>query len=162
MVGIKCGDEWVWKTDTGSESNIEKEKGHSSDAFKRACVHWGIGRFLYDMDIKYVTANEKKTNSNYPHVIDKQGNRVWDLTKHINSIAGNSQEPPTPDPEKKKTKLTIGDENIDWLVDFCKEHGIEGKAKIEMQEYYGFDVNSTPKAEFDKIRKLIEKEYKEQ
>ena len=26
-IGIKCGDEWVWKWDTGSESNIEKEKG---------------------------------------------------------------------------------------------------------------------------------------
>lgn len=83
-VGIRIGDEWVWKSDTGSESNIEKEKGHSSDAFKRACVLWGIGRFLYDMKIKYVTANEKKTKTNFPHVVDNNGNRVWDLTEHIN------------------------------------------------------------------------------
>ena len=81
-VGIKIGEEWVWKSDTGSESNIEKEKGHSSDAFKRACVLWGIGRFLYDMKIQYVDANEKKTTSNFPYVISN-GNRVWDLTKHI-------------------------------------------------------------------------------
>lgn len=38
---------WVWKDDCGSESNTEKEKGESSDSFKRACVNWGIGRELY-------------------------------------------------------------------------------------------------------------------
>ena len=84
-IGIKIGAEWVWKSDTGSESNIEKDKGHSSDAFKRAAVMWGVGRFLYDMEIKYVKASEKKTNSNYPFVVDDAGKRIWDLTSHINS-----------------------------------------------------------------------------
>lgn len=46
-VGIKIGGEWIWKDDCGSESRIEKEKGESSDSFKRACVNWGIGRELY-------------------------------------------------------------------------------------------------------------------
>lgn len=40
-------EEWVWKEDTGTESNTEKEKGLASDSFKRACVNWGIGRELY-------------------------------------------------------------------------------------------------------------------
>lgn len=39
--------EWVWKADCGTESNTEKEKGESSDSFKRACFNWGIGRELY-------------------------------------------------------------------------------------------------------------------
>lgn len=39
--------EWVSKQDVGVESNTEKEKGQASDAFKRACVNWGIGRELY-------------------------------------------------------------------------------------------------------------------
>lgn len=39
--------EWVSKQDVGKESNTEKEKGQASDAFKRACVNWGIGRELY-------------------------------------------------------------------------------------------------------------------
>ena len=42
---------WVWKWDCGSESNMEKEKGEASDAFKRAGVKWGIGRFLYFLKI---------------------------------------------------------------------------------------------------------------
>jgi len=85
-IGIKDVDGWVWKSDTGVESNIEKDKGHASDAFKRAAVQWGIGRFLYALDIEYVTANEIKTNNNFPHVIDDTGKRIWDLTKHINSL----------------------------------------------------------------------------
>ena len=52
-VGINVGaltgtyDTWVWKSDCGSESNIEAQKGEASDAFKRACFNWGIGRELY-------------------------------------------------------------------------------------------------------------------
>lgn len=40
-------ERWVFKSDCGSESNTEKEKGESSDSFKRACVNFGIGRELY-------------------------------------------------------------------------------------------------------------------
>ena len=39
--------EWIWKADTGSESNIEAEKGLASDSFKRAAFAFGIGRELY-------------------------------------------------------------------------------------------------------------------
>ena len=31
-VGIFVDGHWVWKSDTGSESNVEKDKGHASDA----------------------------------------------------------------------------------------------------------------------------------
>lgn len=41
-------NEWVSKSDCGAESNIEKEKGEASDAFKRAGFRWGVGRELYD------------------------------------------------------------------------------------------------------------------
>lgn len=39
--------EWISKEDCGTESYTEKEKGEASDAFKRACFKWGIGRELY-------------------------------------------------------------------------------------------------------------------
>ena len=85
-IGIKCGTEWVWKWDTGNESAMDGDKGQISDSFKRAGVKWGIGRFLYDLTIQYVDANEPKTASNYPYVVDKQGKRVYDLTAYINEI----------------------------------------------------------------------------
>ncbi len=75
---------WVWKWDTGSESNVEAEKGQASDAFKRAAVKWGIGRFLYDLPVKYVKSNAPKNESNkFPYVVDDSGKQVYDLTKHI-------------------------------------------------------------------------------
>ncbi len=46
-IGIKFVDEWVWRWDCGSESNVEAEKGEASDAFKRAGFKWGIGTELY-------------------------------------------------------------------------------------------------------------------
>ena len=39
--------EWVSRTDVGTESFTEKEKGSYSDAFKRAGFKWNIGTELY-------------------------------------------------------------------------------------------------------------------
>jgi len=47
--------QWVWKEDTGTESNTEKEKGLASDSFKRACFNWGIGRELYTAPFIWIT-----------------------------------------------------------------------------------------------------------
>ena len=84
-VGIFICDEWVWKSDTGSESNIEKDKGHVSDAFKRACVAWGIGRFLYRLPIQVLKSKEHK-NKEYPYAPEKD-KIIFDgvtLTNYIN------------------------------------------------------------------------------
>lgn len=47
-IGIKIKDEWIWRSDVGTESQTEKEKGRASDSFKRAGFRFGIGRELYD------------------------------------------------------------------------------------------------------------------
>lgn len=49
-IGIRIGDEWIWKADGAGDTDVEAEKGALSDAFKRSAVRWGIGRYLYDMD----------------------------------------------------------------------------------------------------------------
>jgi len=49
--------EWVWKSDAGSPSNMEAQKGEASDAFKRACFKWGIGRELYTAPFIWVNSN---------------------------------------------------------------------------------------------------------
>lgn len=50
-IGIKNGDDWVWKWDCGIESRTDEvgneKKGEASDAFKRAGTKVGIGRELY-------------------------------------------------------------------------------------------------------------------
>lgn len=67
-VGIFCGDginefgvvcpEWVWKSDCGTESNTEAQKGEASDSFKRACFNWGIGRELYTAPFTWIPADK--------------------------------------------------------------------------------------------------------
>lgn len=53
-ISIKIGEEWVTKSDGAGDSDVEAEKGSISDAFKRAAVKWGIGRYLYDIDSPWV------------------------------------------------------------------------------------------------------------
>ena len=50
--------EWAWKADGAGDSDIEAEKGALSDAFKRAAVRWGIGRYLYDLESPWVQLDE--------------------------------------------------------------------------------------------------------
>lgn len=94
------------RSDTGSESNVDKEKGHSSDAFKRAAVKFGIGRFLYSLPMQYLKASEVKTKTNYPYVVDNNGKRIWDITKHINSSANKAPQPVKIDLERLTAKLS--------------------------------------------------------
>ncbi len=58
-IGVNLDGEWIWKSDCGTESNVEKEKGQASDAFKRAAVKWGIGRFLYSMEMVQLDASDR-------------------------------------------------------------------------------------------------------
>lgn len=46
-IGVKIGDEWIWRSNGAGETQVEGEKGKFSDAFKRAAVLWGVGRYLY-------------------------------------------------------------------------------------------------------------------
>lgn len=55
-VGIKTDDGWVYKSDCGTESNTEAQKGEASDSFKRACFNWGIGRELYTSPFIWIKA----------------------------------------------------------------------------------------------------------
>lgn len=72
-VGVLTKHGWVWKEDAGAPSNMEKEKGEASDAFKRACVRWGIGRELY-------TAPEIRVNNGNGCTIEQGDGRFvcWD------------------------------------------------------------------------------------
>lgn len=49
---------WVFKSDCGTESNTEAQKGEASDSFKRACFNWGIGRELYTAPFTWIPAEK--------------------------------------------------------------------------------------------------------
>lgn len=56
-IGIRFGNEWVWKENCGSESNMEAVKGEASDAMKRAGFAWGIGTELYSSPFIWIPAD---------------------------------------------------------------------------------------------------------
>lgn len=64
---------WITKQDVGTESYTEKEKGQASDAFKRACFNWGIGRELYTAPFIWISDSmvslKEKTGQN--------GKKAW-------------------------------------------------------------------------------------
>lgn len=83
-LGIKCGNEWVWKDDCGSESNVEKEKGEASDSFKRACFNWGIGRELYTAPFIWInTIPEEKIKFENLSVSFIECNSQKEITKLV-------------------------------------------------------------------------------
>ncbi len=45
---------WIWKSDGAGATSYEGDKGQFSDAFKRAAVKFGIGRYLYDCGAAWV------------------------------------------------------------------------------------------------------------
>lgn len=53
-------EKWIFKSDCGTESNTEAQKGEASDSFKRACFNWGIGRELYTSPFLWVKAEDCK------------------------------------------------------------------------------------------------------
>lgn len=57
-LSLKVDGDWITKMDCGSESETEAEKGQVSDAFKRAAVKWGVGRYLYYMPAEWVDLDQ--------------------------------------------------------------------------------------------------------
>lgn len=97
---------WVWKENGAGDSDVEAEKGAFSDAFKRAAVLWGIGRYLYDLGNTWVNlddrwqipesekkaklipalskvSSQEKPEPVYEPIPDEQGWDLWKLGEKI-------------------------------------------------------------------------------
>ena len=59
-LSINVDGAWITKADGAGDTDVEAEKGAISDAFKRAAVKWGIGRYLYDVDSPWVAIENKR------------------------------------------------------------------------------------------------------
>lgn len=95
-IGIRAGifgvlppaSDWIVKADGAGETDFEGEKGSFSDAFKRAAVKWGIGRYLYDLESPWVPLEaDGKTI--------QKGLDVWEYVKGpYNAAPKKAPEPP--------------------------------------------------------------------
>lgn len=57
-LALRINGEWISKTDGAGDTDMEGQKGGISDAFKRAAVKWGIGRYLYESKAEWITLDE--------------------------------------------------------------------------------------------------------
>lgn len=122
-IGIKIGDEWVWKANGAGDTDIEAEKGALSDAFKRAAVCWGIGRYLYDLDSPWVDiepagrsfrirASELARLTKYQPLVNTQPVRVV-----TGKTIADLPEEPTESERKTVALLKAGIDNAHTLPD---------------------------------------------
>lgn len=159
-IGINVEDNgWVWKWDVGSESNVEKEKGESSDALKRAGIHWGVGRFLYSLGIVTLKSAEYKGKFK---PADDSGSIIWDreeLSKLCNQsvkegkldrtrIGGSTAKASAPvsKPANDKPYLNKGTESYDKVVKALTEK----KATLD-QVHLKFKLSSVVKKELENL-----------
>lgn len=144
-IGITIDGQQYWRWDCGQrvEDNPNDQmydqagKSASSDAFKRAAVMWGIGRFLYDLDMVTLSCDQ------YGNPVDEKGVRIWDVTKHINSKKSSVNSVPNiPTTETKAPEPpALGQEKYDAMVKFIAE----GKYKEVEQAIKKYKLNDSQK-----------------
>lgn len=77
-LGIRVNGEWVFKEDGAGDTDFEAEKGALSDAFKRAAVRWGIGRYLYGMKAEWIEVQKRGRTAVIPKDARKQLDAIHD------------------------------------------------------------------------------------
>jgi hypothetical protein len=78
MCQLTCriGGEWITKSDAAENTDVEGIKGGISDAFKRAAVKFGPGRYLYSIGTTWAEISDSQTTA-CPEKHSKDGNSFW-------------------------------------------------------------------------------------
>lgn len=111
-ITIHDGNHCYSRTDAGNrieDNNTDQMyeqgfKSSASDAFKRAAVQFGVGRFLYDIDTVWLPCNDKR------QPVRADGSVIWDLTEYMNKEYKKSPEPKKKPVEKKPVEKTVAQE----------------------------------------------------
>lgn len=152
-VGIKNADngEWIWKWDCGTEGNFEAEKSEASDAFKRACFNWGLGRELYDTPKLKIKCpdnyyyNDKMNMTFTVKSIEWNGNELADLVivDRFNKVVydyknlGASTTVPNLETEEQKL-FQLSNEEL--MIQFCKntKPTLDEAMKQQLENFYRY------------------------
>jgi hypothetical protein len=153
---IKVDGEWVTKSDCGSESSFEKEKGQASDAFKRAAVKWGIGRFLYRLPmVKTKSVETGKDRNNNPKYgpADQDGRPIksWDLNDYCQAKVQSKARNYTP-----KTEPLVSDQAKSGLLAQAKRCQIEQENWNAMVTGRGIKWSVMTQAQFNQLKKHLD------
>lgn len=153
---------FIYKSDTGSESNIEGEKGKISDCYKRCLSRWGVTE-LYSApriqldDDGYGNGGYSVCEINIDdarqitHIVlvNRFGNEVfrWDKTATAKKVTtSKTQAQAQPSQEKPKLSIeqakTMGKQIAEWLISSCKISDI-AEAEKTITNTYDCDYATT-------------------
>ena len=136
-IGIKCDGEWVWKSDGAGDSDIEAEKGALSDAFKRAAVRWGIGRYLYNLKSPWVAL--KAFGNSY--AIADEAKSELDAILRKQMTPAPRKDPPAPKPDPYEDNLRKA---MVWVRKAKDELSVLQSAR-EIDDWYGVNAATIAK-----------------
>lgn len=120
-LSIRIDGEWISKSDGAGDTDVEGEKGGMSDAFKRAAVKWGIGRYLYETETVFAPCE----------INERNGKRFWKKWKPeadrmfaaaLNKAAGAAFSSPVKPVELPTGPIT--DKTRDWLAGQINATGV--------------------------------------
>lgn len=136
-VWIKINWEWIWRSDAGSKPDENSWddaviKWEASDAFKRACVQWGIWRFLYEKDFVWISYADYNSNK-------------YKLTEFCNKWKTSKNETENTDEkewfwfdnwEKFKTIDWNFKDPTDAIKEIRKVYGLSNQWAYKVEHYY--------------------------
>jgi len=135
-LSLRLNGEWITKADGAGTTAVEAEKGQVSDAFKRAAVKWGIGRYLYDLKNTWV----KLENNRIP-----QGEYAK-LEKSLRDMVVGQKPQPKPPETMGMTHQEIA---ADWTVE--QRQAALDKALGELVGIGDVETFKAKKASFTKL-----------
>ena len=100
---------------------MKNEKGGISDAFKRAAVHWGIGRYLYGMEGIWVEVEESgKSYKISPSGLNKLNKKYLEVIKSMSNVDSKSNMHNSKHSPVKQTTTKL---EFDFVVKSVKTKG---------------------------------------
>jgi len=138
-ISIRIDGEWLTKWDGAENTNYEPVKGGLSDAMKRAAVQWGIGRYLYHLEVGF--ANINKDGRYTQKIEDKNGMQwvkwdppqlpEWALPQKDIKIDGSELDMNEVLRKVDQDNMTK-DESIAYYNELCKEYRLNEDKKKEL------------------------------
>ena len=150
---------WIWKSDTGTESNIEAEKGLISDIYKRLLSRWGVCELYSSPKITIdddgygntgykVSEIEYDENRKITHlvIVNRFGKQAYSWNKMEKMVMTQQQ----PIPQHFTSNIQTTDKRLEWeddipskdnmsvLTEYCTQQKNSGADKNQLKRFFDF------------------------
>ena len=131
---------WVYKSDVGSESNIEAQKGLISDCYKRLLSRWGTTELYSVPDLLLVDDGHGNKGYKVSEIGYNDNREIIHLVivNRFNKEVYRWDEGTTSQTEQNSLK-TPSKSNLEVLTEFCSSKKLEeGINKDELLKFYNY------------------------